>query len=425
MVALFALMFLLQYNLPKKFQWNATYYHADRQPFGCYVFDSVLSQSMPRSYQVTSKTFLQLDLEHPKEKIGVLVIVDRQDLHKLDVKHLCEIAKRGGKVMIVAGSTAVEGGMIVVDGVEERVGELFKNELERTFKISIWSHSSFSLNYILSRDLSNTARYLDTICWKGKSQVYPPHEYVVWDGLATGYLNLDSVRSKSPLAYYKSNGRVEENRIVAATLPYGKGEVIFVVTPLLFTNYGILEGNTSEYIFRLMSQMADVPIYRTEAYMETEAMRNAQSSPLRELIKRPPLRWAIYLTMLGILLFMITTARRRQRVIPVVTKPGNKSLEFIRLIGTLYYQRCSHVELVQKKFLFFTEELRRRTGIEISEVNTDDRDVKLLSLKTGLDEAYVLQTLREIRLTIHSEIDIEASEMRRLIDAMNEMLQRI
>ena len=61
MVVLFVLLFLLQMRLPKKFEWNATYYHADRQPFGCYVFDSVLTESMPKGYQVTSKTFLQLD----------------------------------------------------------------------------------------------------------------------------------------------------------------------------------------------------------------------------------------------------------------------------------------------------------------------------------------------------------------------------
>lgn len=425
MVALFALMFLLQYNLPKKFQWNATYSHADRQPFGCYVFDSVLAQSMPRGYHVTSKTFLQLDLEHPQEKIGVLMIADRQKLQKLDVKRLCEIANRGGKVMIVTGSTEVEVGKITADSTEVDVGKHFKNELEQTFKIGIWSHSYFSLNYILSRDLGSTAQYLDTISWKGLPQVYPARDYVVWDGLATGYLNLDSARYRTPLVYYNEDAHEVKKRIAAAMLPFGKGEVIFVATPLLFTNYGMLEGNTSGYIFRLMSLMADVPVYRTEAYMETDAMRNAQSSPLRELIKRPPLRWAIYLTMFGIILFMVTSARRRQRVIPIITKPVNKSLEFIRLVGTLYYQRCSHVELVQKKFLFFTEELRRRTGIEISEVNTDDDEVRLLSRKTGLDEVYVLQTLREIRLVIHSEEDIEALKMRKLIDAMNEMLQRI
>ena len=44
MMVLFILMFLLQMQLPKKFVWNPTFYHADRQPFGCYVFDSIMRQ---------------------------------------------------------------------------------------------------------------------------------------------------------------------------------------------------------------------------------------------------------------------------------------------------------------------------------------------------------------------------------------------
>ena len=89
-------------QLPKKFEWQSTYHHTDRQPFGCYVFDSVLAESMPKGYQVTSKTFLQLDSAYSSRRIGVLMVVDEQDLMKLDIEHLCNIAKRGGKVMIAA-----------------------------------------------------------------------------------------------------------------------------------------------------------------------------------------------------------------------------------------------------------------------------------------------------------------------------------
>lgn len=105
---------------------------------------------------------------------------------------------------------------------------------------------------------------------------------------------------------------------------------------------------------------------------------DVQYSPFRELIKRPPLRWALYLLMLGVILLMVTTARRRQRVIPIIAPPLNKSLEFVRLIGTLYYQRCTHAELVRKKFIFFAEELRRRCGIDVRDVNTDDGEVRSL-----------------------------------------------
>lgn len=410
MLVLFVLMFLLQLHLPKKFQWDATFYHADRQPFGCYVFDSVLAESMPKGYQVTSKTFRQLDNEHPSEKIGVLMVVDKQNLKKLDVKHLCNIAKRGGKVMVVATYSLDQ----------TKVNDtLYYNELEHVFRFQFANGDTFHFYTLFTREQGKDAEYKDTIAWRGKPLVYPAHEYIVWHGLLGGFLDFDSLQKKSTLAF-------DTDTIpVAASVPYGKGEVIFVSSPLLFTNFGMLEGNTSEYIFRLMSTMADVPVYRTEAYMKTDAMQDVQYSPFRELIKRPPLRWALYLLLLGVILLMGTTARRRQRVIPMISPPLNKSLEFVRLIGTLYYQRCSHAELVRKKFTFFSEELQRKCGINVRDVNTDDGEVRFLAEKTGLGEMYIQQTLREIRLIIHSEEDINPSKMREMIDAMNHILDKV
>ena len=408
MVVLFVLLFLLQMRLPKKFEWNETYHHADRQPFGCYVFDSVLTESMPKGYQVTSKTFRQLDHEHPSEKIGVLMVVDEQNLKKLDVKHLCNIARRGGKVMVVTRESD-----------DQSKDTIYYNELEHTFRLQFIPAYYFSYFRIYNRATGNEAEYKDKINWKGKPQVYPAHDYVVWDGLSGGHLDFDSLQTNSSLAFEA------DTMLVAASVPYGKGEVIFVTSPLLFTNYGMLEGNTSEYIFRLMSMMADVPVYRTEAYIKMDATMDVQYSPFRELIKRPPLRWALYLLMLGVILLMVTTARRRQRVIPIIAPPLNKSLEFVRLIGTLYYQRCTHAELVRKKFIFFAEELRRRCGIDVRDVNTDDGEVRFLAEKTGWGETYIKQTLREIRLIIHSEEDIKPSKMREMIEAMNHILEKI
>lgn len=89
--------------------------------------------------------------------------------------------------------------------------------------------------------------------------------------------------------------------------------------------------------------------------------------------------------MLGVVLFMIFTARRRQRVIPIVEKPKNRSLEFIQLIGTLYYQRHDHADLVRKKFRFFAEEVRRNAGIDIGDVNQGDADCRALAEITGMD----------------------------------------
>lgn len=446
MLVLFVLFCLLQVNLPKKFVWSPTFSHVDKQPLGCFVFDSVLTQSLPNGYHVTKKTFFQLDQEHAKEKISVLMVVDQQDLKQLDVKYLCNIARRGGKVMVVASSSFDDcrnADTVVVD------------ELERTFKVKIEDGIYFSLRGILSGLKAHDNDMYDTIYWNNRETMYAAQSYRMFYNMVGGTLFVDSVPKVKRLAYtlstagydYKHDSlyvgdftrfdtivdkkerieRIDTFAIkkipVAVSVPYGKGEVIFVSSPLLFTNYGMLEGNTFVYIFRLMSYLADLPVYRTEAYVKTDAMLVAEQSPFREFIKRPPLRWALYLALLGVVLFMIFTARRRQRVIPIMSKPANRSLEFIQLIGTLYYQRKDHVDLVRKKFKLFAEELRKTAGVDISDVNTDDREYLLLSEKTGMNSDRLKKVIRQIRLVLHSEGNISVEEMRSLIDAMDTIVR--
>lgn len=446
MLVLFVLFCLLQVNLPKKFIWSPTFSHVDKQPLGCFVFDSVLTQSLPNGYHVTKKTFFQLDQEHAKEKISVLMVVDQQNLKQLDVKYLCNIARRGGKVMVVASSSFDDGrnaDTVVVD------------ELERTFKVRIEDGTYFSLRGILAGLKAHDNDMYDTIYWNNRETMYAAQSYRMFYNMVGGTLFVDSVPKVKRLAYtlstagydYKHDSLYvgdftgfdtivdEKERIeridtfaikkvpTAVSVPYGKGEVIFVSSPLLFTNYGMLEGNTFVYIFRLMSYLADLPVYRTEAYVKTDAMLVAEQSPFREFIKRPPLRWALYLALLGVVLFMIFTARRRQRVIPIMSKPANRSLEFIQLIGTLYYQRKDHVDLVRKKFKLFAEELRKTAGVDISDVNTDDREYLLLAEKTGMNSDRLKKVIRQIRLVLHSEGNISVEEMRSLIDAMDTIVR--
>lgn len=446
MLVLFVLFCLLQVNLPKKFVWSPTFSHVDKQPLGCFVFDSVLTQSLPNGYHVTKKTFFQLDQEHAKEKISVLMVVDQQDLKQLDVKYLCNIARRGGKVMVVASSSFDDGrnaDTVVVD------------ELERTFKVRIEDGMYFSLRGILAGLKAHDNDMYDTIYWNNRETMYAAQSYRMFYNMVGGTLFVDSVPKVKRLAYTLSTAGYdckhdslyvgdftgfdtivdEKERIeridtfaikkipTAVSVPYGKGEVIFVSSPLLFTNYGMLEGNTFVYIFRLMSYLADLPVYRTEAYVKTDAMLVAEQSPFREFIKRPPLRWALYLALLGVVLFMIFTARRRQRVIPIMSKPANRSLEFIQLIGTLYYQRKDHVDLVRKKFKLFAEELRKTAGVDISDVNTDDREYLLLAEKTGMNSDRLKKVIRQIRLVLHSEGNISVEEMRSLIDAMDTIVR--
>lgn len=439
MVVLFFILFAVQMLLPKSFVWKPTFYHEDRQPFGCYVFDSIMKQSLSNGYEVSQKTFYQLDKQNPNRKIAVLVVVSYQYIKELDVAHLENIARRGGKVLIVS-----TGGLIC-DSVDKS-----KYVLPH---VNVEGSSYFSLDFLTRSIKNQSAMLYDTIYWRSHDGVYPARPFRIYRELLGDYISVDSVpydvlaykwmgekyepkqdslykgKHWNDTSYIEGKMCVDEyakkRMPVAVVVPCGDGQLIFDNQPLLFTNYGVLNEELSTYVFRLMSQVSGLPVYRTEAYLDKNDIQDTYNSPFRELLKRTPLRWALYLSLLGIVLFMVFSARRRQRIIPVFKKPSNHSLEFVKLIGTLYYQRHDNRDLVEKKFRFFSEEVRRKIGVDLGDVNRGDEDVMALARHTGMEIQVLRNTIHRIRLVVHLEGNISSVEMRQLIDEMNTILDRL
>lgn len=405
MAVLFSLLFVLQIQLPKPFVWQPSYNHLDRQPFGCYVFDSVLKESLPRGYHVTRLTSYQLDKQNKDKQIAVLAQIDFEPAKPLDIFHLENIAKRGGKVMIVSSY--------------EFVNDSLDKKKYVSSHIDFRGSNYFSLRFITRAIKERDPLLFDTLYWRKYDTAYSARPFKMYRELLSGSVYVDSIPHQV-LSYHTM-----KKTPVVVVVPCGKGEIIYANCPLLFTNYGILNKETSTFLFRLMSQISDLPVYRTEAYLSKKQVQGVNDSPFREFLKRPPLRWAIYLSMIGVILFMIFSARRRQRVIPIVTKPGNKSLEFVKLIGTLYYQQHDNRDLVEKKFRFFAEEVRRKIGVDVGDVNHDDDECRILASRTGMDFQKVRGCIRQIRLVIHLEGNITTMQMRQLIDEMDDILERL
>ena len=101
-VAFLVIMFAVEYHLPKKFVWTPTFGHYDDQPFGCAVFDSLLSASLPKGYTLSKKTFYQLEEEDTLYSRGILAVAHDMALTDIDVKSLLKMAERGNKVMLAS-----------------------------------------------------------------------------------------------------------------------------------------------------------------------------------------------------------------------------------------------------------------------------------------------------------------------------------
>lgn len=412
-IVLFLLVtFAVEYHLPKQFVWTPTFSHYDKQPFGCALFDSLVSTSMPLGYQLSKKTFYQLEQEDTTQCRGILVIASELDLSELDVKGLLKMAERGNKIMLVSGN--------------------FDNNLEDTLGVKN-VHSYFSP--IALKQYATSMLRKDSIYWVGDSLIYSPQLFQFFPQFCTSYIWGDSLPGKvlAEKRLLAEKFRYEADRdslsvdsvyvSVAKAYSWGKGEIILVTTPLLFTNYGMLDGKNATYLFRLLSRMKDLPVVRTEGYMKETAQE--QQSPFRYFLSQRPLRWALYLTMITIVLFMVFTARRRQRAIPVIPEPQNKSLEFIELIGTLYYQKKEHADLVHKKFIYLAEVLRKDIQVDIEEVADDERSFHRIAQKTGMESEEIERFIREVRPVIYGGRTIFDEEMKRIIDKMNEIINHI
>lgn len=423
-VAFFALMFVVQLNLPQKYSWKATFSSKDKNPFGCYVFDSVMRRSLPNGYDVTGKTLYQLSKDNDRRNI--LVVTDELRAGKTDVNAIKNIAAGGGKVMLVCGSCPY--------GIDTL---LMKN-----FNVSFGGYTYFSMKSLQYKIKNNIEGLRDTIYWCGGGiygeAIYPGYSMMMDDKLKT-----DTLKDIEMLSRSKRFGGMEDYEIVcdsvsgtvpsdtatwvcnAARCKVGKGEVIFVSTPLFFTNYGILDGRTPEYIFRLMSYIAGQPVVRTTAYMKTPDMEEAEASPLRFFLSKPPLRTALYLTLLLIALLMIFTARRRQRVIPVIEPPVNRSLEFVRLIGTLYFRQKDHAGIVRTKFMLFAEELRRLIMVDVTDHADDSHTFAVIARHTGIDAGEVARIVCDIRKVADREVDVTEYGLKLYIDNMNMIINKI
>lgn len=178
----------------------------------------------------------------------------------------------------------------------------------------------------------------------------------------------------------------------------GKGRLFVHLAPLAFSNYFLLHRNNIDYYQNALSLIpATVSKVLWNEYYLVQRKRTDEKEPgiLRVLWQYPSFRWALLTAIVTLLLYMLVEMRRRQRMIPVAAKPVNDSLDFVRTLGRLYYDKGDHHNLAAKMATYFLDDVRSRFHIPTQTL--DDRFIKELHGKSG----YGVQELQEILFFIH------------------------
>ncbi|RMB64026.1 DUF4350 domain-containing protein [Dokdonia sinensis] len=163
---------------------------------------------------------------------------------------------------------------------------------------------------------------------------------------------------------------------------FGEGKIYLHLMPTAFTNYNMLYEYNYRYVENALRYLPEnETIYWDDHYKNGKTV---QQSPLYIFLNNRYLKWAYYLLIIGVLLWVIFEGKRKQRAIPIVKPLSNKTLDFTETIAGMYLDKMDHRSIAFHQINHFFEFLRSEYL-----VNTGNRDKQFLekvSLKSGNSE---------------------------------------
>jgi hypothetical protein len=175
------------------------------------------------------------------------------------------------------------------------------------------------------------------------------------------------------------------------------GSISIHFAPAALTNFFLLHKDNKSYYDNVISYLPkNIRLIRWDEYFRYHTPGSNNFSAFGWLLAQPGLAWAIMLLLTLFLLIYLFESKRKQRIIPTIVPPRNASLDFVKTIGRLYFQRRDNKNLTGKMIVHFLDHVRTRYNIHTSVL--DDHFENRLAYKSGIEYGHVKDLMAYIRL---------------------------
>ncbi len=369
-VALIAII-IIEIVRPKPINWKESYTVESKIPFGCYLFseeiETLYNQQIPTTI-INEDPFLFLrDSTYINNSLYIMVNSDI-NLDKRQYEKLRSYVEQGNTAFISARS--------------------FGNVISDSLGINTYAY------YYLIEEEVNPAFFSNTFA---KDSLKYSYKKGIYQSTIT---ELDTLKTKA-LGYFMNFEDDDLEELNFVKIPYGKGHFYFHTLPEAFTNYYMMKGN-QQYVANLLSYENPSEIY-IDNYLK--AGRKVVRSPMRFVLNQASLKWAYYLLIIGLILFVIFKGKRVQRIIKVIEPLENSSIEFTKTIGDLHFQHKDFGNIISKKITYFLEKVRSQYYLDTNSL--DEEFCKKLALKSNTDLVETTKLINTIKMlkgkSLHSE----------------------
>lgn len=336
---------------PKPVDWNPTYNLKDKIPYGLSIFNEQMPGLLPNN---NIKKISETVYEHFEPLYDYDSLVKDYKV-KGTVLHICDnylIDDQSSKELfyfVGHGNTAFLSVQNLPKIFTDSLNLKTDSDFDYKNRISCW---------LTNKNLGNK-------------------KYDLHQGGSPFYFSSIDTLNTTVLGYQGSDQHKKINYI---KVPYRNGTFLIHLQPVAFTNYHLLKEDHAEYTEKVLAYMPAGTIY----WMVKE--QNGlirEGTPFQYLLSQPALKWAWYLFLVGMLVFIIFNAKRKQRIIPILKPLPNTTVDFTKTIGNLYFQEGDHQNLINKKIVYFLERIRNEYLIETTIL--DEHFITKLQAKTGKD----------------------------------------
>ncbi|PZP51567.1 MAG: hypothetical protein DI598_02945 [Pseudopedobacter saltans] len=370
-IVLFVLFVFTKLTAPKPTEWVETLRDDEKKPYDTYILHKSLP-SLFKEVKIQNTTvpfynFMDENLDKNDSNQVYMAIAPSLPFTEIEVKKLLTFVKNGNYAFLSA--------------------ESFGNFLPDSLRASVHMYFFDVLD-------SSRVNFAD-------STIRTPKGYDFFAGTIDKYF--DSL----PKKYITEKlGVIEQNqRTNFIKINIGKGSMYLHAAPICFSNAFQLYKNNYHYTEQVLSFLPKkIHTLYWDQYYSQGRDREAQT-PFRYFLSHFWLRIGFYMAWILLILYVLFSGKRRQRLIPIINPPRNTTEDFINTISSLYYNQKSGPEIFEKKVYRWLAYIRDHLQLNTEDVTTDDF-WKKLSEKSNVDMPS-LQIIREQIIALQTQYNDE------------------
>ncbi|MFT4568657.1 MAG: hypothetical protein ACI9FN_003626 [Saprospiraceae bacterium] len=324
-------------------EWTEDYSYSSKDPFGVYAFQELVS-TYYKDQGIELESRAPLFADPSLQSNGLYINIAYQFEFSAFADSLLQYVSDGNTALLIADYQDD----VIYDVIEHIKRAYFFDQ-----QFTIHSNSdSFVFKYLVN-DLEYASDWLIS-----------PMEITPIDS--------NTIDNQS----YKGHHLIRDSMFAMVSLPYGDGKLYIHSLPITFSNMAFIQDSIAGYIRETLSLFdPDIVYLDTDMYQAKKSNIKTKSkeswinrrndfdysqSKLSYVLSQPGLKWAYYLSLLGLLLYVISRGKRRQKLIPTLPLKENTSLEYITTISNLYQSEQKPYKLVKHLKLTWWHWIKKR-----------------------------------------------------------------